>query len=186
VHVNNESLGFTSHQSAQIKPDGNFRIGGLLAGNVTFSVGTWGPTGNAQPVAISRVERNGVVQPNGIQVQTGEHISGLRVLAAYSSGSIRGVVRVENGTLPPSGRLVISISKVGDAINTPSGGGTAADARGRFLIEGLATGTYELTVQAFIPERRQRPRTAKQLVTVTDGSATDVMLTIDLTSTPLP
>jgi len=49
------------------------------------------------------------------------------------------------------------------------------------LIEGLAAGNYELTVSAYVPEWRQRPRTSKQLVTVTDGAATDVILTIDLT-----
>ena len=185
AHLRNESAGLTSSQSGQIKPDGSFRIGGLVHGNVTFSVGSWGPTGNAKAITISRVERDGVVQPNGVQVQDGEHISGIRIVAAYSSGSIRGVVKVENGTWPPSGHLVITLSKVGDA-NTSSGGGTAPDARGHFLIEGLAAGTYELTVMAFIPERRQRPRTTKQLVTVSDGAATDVMVTIDLTPPPSP
>jgi len=185
VYLRNESQGFTSSQSAQIKPDGSFRIGGLQAGNVTFSVGSWGPTGNAKAVTISRVERDGVVQTNGVHVQSGEHLSGLRIVVAYSSGSIRGVIKVENGVLPPSGQLVVNLSKVEDA-NTPSGGGTAADARGHFLIEGLAAGTYELTVFAFVPEWRQRPRTTKQLVTVTDGSTTDVMVTIDLTPPPSP
>ena len=184
MHLRNDGLRFTSSQSAQIKPDGSFRIGGLLAGNVSFSVGSWGPTGNAKPITISRVERDGAVQPNGIQVQTGEHLSGIRIVAAYSSGSIRGVVKLENGTLPPSGDLVINLSKVGDS-NENLGGGTAVDARGHFLIEGLAAGTYELTVFAYIPEWRPRSRTSKQLVTVTDGAATDVILTVDLTLPPI-
>jgi 5-hydroxyisourate hydrolase-like protein (transthyretin family) len=179
------SEGFGAQKSAEIKPDGSFRIGGLPAGNVILSVGSWTQTGNAKPITISRVERNGVVQPNGIQVQNGEHVSGIRIVAAYSSGSIRGVVKVENGTLPSNAHLVVSLSKVGDT-NTPSEGGTQADARGRFLIEGLAAGTYELSVTAFIPESRQRPRRIKQLVTVTDGAATDVMVTIDLASPPSP
>ena len=184
AHLRNEGRGFTSSQSVQIKPDGSFRIGGLLAGTVSFSVGSWSPIGDAKPITISRVERDGVVQPSGIQVQTGEHVSGIRIVAAYSSGSIRGVVKVENGALPPSGRLVVSVSKVGDT-NTPTGGATEVDARGHFLIEGLAAGNYELTVSAYIPEWRQKPRTSKQLVTVTDGAATDVMLTIDLTPPPI-
>ncbi|MFY9622648.1 MAG: carboxypeptidase regulatory-like domain-containing protein [Pyrinomonadaceae bacterium] len=184
VQVRSDNRGSYSNQGIRIKPDGSFRVGGLVAGNVTFSVGTFGPTGNAQPITVSRVERDGVVQPAGIQVQTGEHLSGLRIVAAYSSGSIRGVVKVENGTLPSDARLIVSILKMGDAVSTPSGGGTLADARGRFVIEGLAAGTYELTGTAFIPGRRGA-RTAKQIVTVTDGSATDVMLAIDLT-TPMP
>lgn len=104
---------------------------------------------------------------------------------AYSRGSIRGVVKVENGTLPASGRLVIALSRVGDA-NARTGGGTAADARGHFLIEGLAAGTYELVVFAFVPEWRQRRPTTKQLVTVADAAATDVVITIDLTPPPVP
>jgi len=90
-------------------------------------------------------------------------------------------VKVENGSLPPSGHLVISLLKVGDPNWNTNGGGTAVDARGHFLIEGLATGTYEVTVFAFISEGRQGPRINKQLVTLTDGAATDVMLAIDLT-----
>ena len=184
AHLRNESGSFNSSQSVQIKPDGSFRIGGLLAGTVSFSVGSWGPTGNAKAITISRIERDGVVQPRGIEVKTGEHVSGIRIFAAYSSGSIRGVVKVENGALPPSAHLVVGLSKVGDA-NENMGGGTAVDARGRFLIEGLAAGTYELTVSAYVPEWRQRPRTSKQLVTVTEGAATDVTLTIDLTPPPI-
>lgn len=185
VEVRSESLGFSSNQGVQIKPDGSFRVGGLSAGNVTFSVGTWGPTGNAKAITITRIERDGVLQPSGIQLQATEHLSGLRIVAAYSSGSIRGVIKIENGALPPGSHLFVNLSKVGDANNTPSGGGTAADARGNFLIEGLAAGTYELTVFAFNPEGRQRPHTAKQIVTVTDGSATAVMVTIDLTPPPI-
>jgi uncharacterized GH25 family protein len=181
VRVRNDSLGFGSHQQAQIKTDGSFRMGGLTAGTVSFSLGSWSSTGDARPIPISRVERDGVVQPNGIQVQTGENINGLRVVAAYASGSIRGVVKMENGTLPANGYLVIVLSKVGDPNWNNDGGGTAADARGHFLIEGLATGAYEVTVTAYVPEWRQRARTTKQMITVTDGAATDVMLTIDLT-----
>jgi hypothetical protein len=181
VQTRNDAERVSSNQQAEIKADGSFRIGGLLAGTASFSVGSWSPTGNAKPIPISRVERDGVVQPQGIQIRTGEHISGLRVVAAYASGSIRGVVKMENGTLPSGGRLVVSLFKVGDSNWNTNGGGTAADARGHFLIEGLATGTYEVTVFAFVPEWRQRPRTTKQLVTVTDGESTEVLVTIDLT-----
>jgi len=179
VRILNDSLGPISNQQADIKPDGSFQLGGLLAGTTSFSVGSWSPTGDARPIPVSRVERDGVVQPNGLRIQTGEHISGIRVVAAYASGSIRGVVKVENGVLPASGHLVISLSKVGDANWNRNGGGTEADARGHFLFEGLATGTYEVRVSAYVPG--QRPRTTKQQVIVTDGAATEAMLTIDLT-----
>ena len=180
VNWRNEVAGssYSSNQSTQIKPDGSFYVGGLTAGTASFSVGAWSQFGDAKPIPVLRVERDGVVQPNGIQIQNGEHITGIRIVAAYSSGSIRGAVKLENGTLPPSGHLVVSVAKVGE---TPNGGGIEADARGRFLIEGLSTGSYEVTVSAYVPEGRQPPRRITQLVTVTDGSATDVLLTLDLT-----
>lgn len=186
VYLRNEVQGssYSSNQSTEIKPDGSFQVGGLTAGTVGFSVGAWSPTRNAAPIPILRVERDGVLQPNGIQLQAGEHVTGIRVIAAYSSGSIRGVVKAENGPLPPSAQLVVTLAKVGDT--SPNGGGNGADARGRFLIEGLATGTYELTVTAYVPEWRQRPRTTKQMVTVTDGAVTDVLMTIDLTPPKSP
>jgi 5-hydroxyisourate hydrolase-like protein (transthyretin family) len=170
---------YSSNQSTQIKPDGSFHVGGLTAGTIGFSVGAWSQFGDAKPIPVLRVERDGVVQPNGIQIQNGEHITGIRIIAAYSSGSIRGVVKLENGTLPPNGNLVVSVAKVGET--APNGGGIGVDARRRFLIEGLATGSYEVTVTAYAPEWRQGPRRIKQLVTVTDGAATDVMVTLDLT-----
>jgi hypothetical protein len=179
VYLRNDAQGYSSSQSTQIKPDGSFQIGGLPAGTVGFSVGAWSPTGDAKPIPIIRLERDGVVQPDGIQIQIGEHISGIRVVAAYSSGSIRGEVKIENGTLPPGGHLVVSLSRVGDTFTT--GAGIEADARGHFLIEGLATGSYELTLTTYIPEWRQRPQRVKQMVTVKDGVATDVLLTVDLT-----
>ena len=185
VHLRNEDRGniYTSNEAAQIKPDGSFRIGGLVAATVSFSVGSFASMGNARPMTISRVERGGIPQPNGIQIRDGEHISGIRIVAAYSSGSIRGVVKAQNGTLPPNGQFVINLSKVGDA-NAPAAGGTATDSRGHFLIEGLAAGTYEVRVTAHVPEWRGRQPTSKQLVSVNDRTATDVMLTIDLTPGP--
>ncbi len=167
-------------RSVRMKPDGSFRIGGLLAGTANLSLGTMG---NVKGLAISRLERDGVVQPSGIQIQNAEQVSGIRVIVAYSNGSIRGVIKLESGTLPAGGHLIIQLRKSGDT----SGNTRPADAdsRGHFLIEGLAAGNYELGVIAYVPGSRTR-ESAKQIVTVTDGAATDVTVTIDLTPTPNP
>ena len=187
VYLRHDDRGsvYTSSQSARIKGDGSFRVGGLVAATVTFSVGSFTPMGDARPLTISRIERGGIPQPNGIEIRNGEHVSDLRIVAAYSTGSIRGVVKAQNGTLPPNGQLVINVSRVADAY-MPEAGGRGADPRGHFLIEGLAAGTYEVRVTAYVPEWRGRRPTSKQLVNVTDGAATDVMLTIDLTPAPKP
>jgi len=172
----------TSWSRAEWIPrDGSFRLGGLQAGIANFSVGTMS---NAKGLMISRVERDGIAQPNGIQIQTAEQVTGISVILVYINGSIRGMVRLENGTLPSSGRLIIQLTKPGDpSVKVQP---WIVDSRGHFLIEGLAAGSYELTVTAYAPEWRQRSPTAKQTVTVADGVATEVIVTLDLSLTSNP
>jgi protocatechuate 3,4-dioxygenase beta subunit len=172
----------TSWSRAEWIPrDGNFRLRGLQAGTANFSIGTMS---NAKGLTISRVERAGIAQPNGIQIQTADHITGIQVIVAYINGSIRGVVQLENGTLPPGGRLIIQLTKPGDPNVRMQP--WIVDSRGHFSIEGLAAGDYELMVVAYAPEWGRRPPTAKQLVTVADGAATEVKVSIDLTPNPKP
>jgi len=158
------------------KPDGSFVSWALPPGIVSFSASIHGRYLN-----LRRIERDGIVQPNAIPLQKGEHISGLRLFANYSNGSISGTIKIINGTLPPGARLTVQAIR-------PEGGEsffvaptTQADARGHFLLEGLVTGSYELTVVAQVPNSRTRPAMSKQTVTVTDGVLTDVMVTLDLT-----
>lgn len=176
-----EGQNITSGRADRLKPDGSFRVGGLRAGTANFSLDAMR---NVKGLTISRIERDGVIQPNGIQIQDAEHVTGIRIIVAYSNGSIRGVIKLENGTLPSSGRLMIQLTKPEDRLANvrPS----MADSRGHFLIEGLAAGNYELMVIAYAPEWRGRPPTVKQIVTVADGAVTEVIVTIDLTPTPNP
>ena len=57
------------------------------------------------------------------------------------------------------------------------------DARGHFLIEGVAAGSYELNVSANVP-RGQGP-TAKQRIEVSEGTVTDVVVSLDLKPEPV-
>jgi hypothetical protein len=172
----------SSSGSARVKPDGTFFAGGLSAGIANFNVEVM----NNKGFNLTRVERDGVPQPNGIQIQNGEDIGGVRLVITFSSSSIRGVVRIENGTLPPTARISVQISKAGE--QSQFARGVKVDARGHFLIEGLAAGTYELRASAHSPDmQRQRtrpPMSAKQIVIVNEGAAADVTLTLDLTPTP--
>jgi protocatechuate 3,4-dioxygenase beta subunit len=180
AYVRSEGVSM-SGKSSRLGPDGSFRVGGLQAGTVMFSVNVMN---DFKGLTISRIERDGVVLPNGLQVQNAEQVTGVRVFVAYSTGSIRGTIKTENGTLPPNAHLLVQMVKPGDANNRNRA--WDADARGHFLIEGLPAGTYELQVVAYLPESRVRPPTAKQVVTVTDGAATEVTLTIDLAPPPSP
>lgn len=176
ANIQDESRHSSFGTSVQIAPNGTFRVMGLTAGTAHLSIG--GPAGR---LGVSRVELAGVPQPEGFEVKSGEQITGIRIIVAYHNGSIRGVIKFENGTLPPSGRLVLQLSKAGDS---PANAQISnADSRGHFLIEGLAAGNYELTVFASVPEWRRRSITTKQTITVTEAAPTDVNLTLDLTPT---
>jgi hypothetical protein len=180
----NDPRGGTSSTSAAVKPDGSFAVGGLMPGTLSFAVST-GLQGSG--AKLSRLERDGVVQPNSIPMEAAEHITGLRLFVAFSSGSISGVVKVINGTLPADTQLFVEARRTDDT--TPSymaSNGQRVDARGHVLFEGLTAGTYQVTINGQVPNSRFRIPEAKQLVTVTDGAVSEITLTIDLALSPNP
>jgi protocatechuate 3,4-dioxygenase beta subunit len=172
--------GISSSRSVHPRPDGTFFAGAVPAGLANFNV----EIPNNKGFNLTRVERDGVVVTNGIPVQKGEHISGLRLVMTFSSGIIRGAVRVENGTLPSNARIIIQVMKVGD--QTPLPRGAEVDSRGHFLLEGLPPGSYEVRALAYGADwqRRRPPMSVKQIVIVTEGAAADVTVILDLTATP--
>lgn len=118
--------------------------------------------------------------PRGIEVKEGEQVGGIRVVVAYGNGSIRGVVKLENGSLPSGGQMYVRLTKPGsNFFIRPS----QVDPRGHFLIEGIPPGTYELAVQYFATQ--PMPATKRE-VSVQNGVVTDVMITVDLTPQPRP
>ena len=173
---------FGQSTMAPISPDGSFRLGGLPSGTanvvLTSAMGVFFTKG----FTISRIERDGVIM-RGVEVKDGEQVSGLRVFVAYGNGSIRGVVKLENGTLPEGAQMFVRLTKPGEP--PPALRPSAVDARGHFLMEGIPPGNYEVVVQVFSGSRTPL-RTAKREVTVQDGIVTDVMLTVDLTPPPTP
>jgi hypothetical protein len=52
-------------------------------------------------------------------------------------------------------------------------------------MEGVAAGNYELNVNANIPGRRAPP-SAKQPISVTEGTVSDVVIVLDLKANPEP
>jgi 5-hydroxyisourate hydrolase-like protein (transthyretin family) len=174
ANVRSQSLR-TSGTGFQLNPNGTFKGGGLPPGTLYFGV----ETRSGPRLILLRTEYNGVAQPNGIAIEGSEQISDIRLVVTISNSSIRGIIKIENGTLPPDARFVVQAGRPDDP-EASFRGGTEADARGHFLIEGLAAGTYEVSVIMFAPNMRRRAPQAKQMVTVTDGAATDVLITLDL------
>ena len=179
-YVRAEGFGSPSWQESVVNTDGSFRLGGLGPGILNFSLTSQdrpSPTG----FTILRVEREGVVQPRGVEIKVGEQTTGVKIIVSYGTGSIRGEVKLENGPLPAGGRVFVWIKKLGDTGSNyrPYN----VDARGHFLIEGVAAGSYELNVNANIPGRPPPP-SAKVSIDVVEGSVREVVMIFDLQQNP--
>jgi len=178
AYVKSDSgAGFSWAGGSGVKPDGSFVINGVKPGILTFEV-----HGRSR-FLLTRIERDGIVQTNGIQIEGTQHVTGVQLFVTYSSGSISGVVKISNGALPSGARIVVQLARIEEP-NSGFGGGEV-DARGHFLIDGLAAGSYELTVVAYVPNRGRGP-TTRQPVSVTDGAVTDVSVILDLAGSPNP
>ena len=173
------------NSQVRIAPDGSFRTTGLPRGIASFIIYYPTPKG----LALLRVERDGVEQKNGIEVGSGEEISGVRVVFGYGTGAIRGQVKVQDGDIPAAAMMFLNIRRAGTNqplnMRTP----TTPDSRGRFLIDGLLPGEYELSL---LFQTRSAPpvaggppiisRDVKQIVTVTNGAESQVTMLVDLNS----
>src|SRR5262249_1466917 len=154
--------------SGVVGPDGSFRINGVSPGVVHFALSLYGLYGNKQ-IALERVERDGVLQTSGVTIKDGEQVTGVRFVAKFLTATIRGQVKVEDGELPADARFSVWLQQLDDShrvINTNSS--PQIDSRGRFLIEGVAGGTYEINVAFFENGRYDTSRIFKQQVTVAD------------------
>jgi hypothetical protein len=168
-----------------LKPDGVFRFGGLPGGVVQFSIGAFSRSDSGY--RILRVERDGIVQPNGIQIQDGEQVSGVRVVIAAGNATIRGVIKIVNGPLPAGARLHVQITREGE--RSPRGLHVDLDSRGTFLMDRLPPGNYEITASVFATSPGPpQPVTGstKQVVSVAEGGVTEVTLSLELKQNTKP
>ena len=169
-----------NYGSAVIAPDGSFRVGGLPPGRATFYL--YSLENPNRRFTLTRIERDGVDQTQGFDIQAGQTASNLRIFVSYGTGVIRGTIKFENGSPPSNAMMYVGIRKEGGTGSFERGAQT--DARGHFLITDVPAGTYEITLnQGFSspPQPGQRPRLPlKQFVSVADDSEVEVIFTVDL------
>jgi protocatechuate 3,4-dioxygenase beta subunit/type 1 fimbria pilin len=172
------SRGFT-----KVNADGSFRISGLHSGKVAISMVGYPDT---RGLAIARIEHNGAPANEGIEVDAGEQVTGVRVVLVYGTLAIRGEFRVVGGALPAGYKFFASARRVDQpAQNQP---GAEIDARGQFVIENLPPGEYEIRVgPAFLPdgqplsqEIRRLISSVKERVVLSGGNSPPIVLTLDL------
>jgi hypothetical protein len=114
-------------------------------------------------------------------LKDGEQVTGLRLVAKYLTGAIHGQITVEGDELLPNTRLSIWITTLDPSrpgYQSNGGNSPQVDSRKRFAIQGLAAGTYEVSVAVFEPGRFDTSRIYKQQVTVVDNTVSEITITI--------
>lgn len=179
--------------TTRVGADGSFRVAGLRPGKVMLFIGNYPPP---QGLALLRLERDGVEQREGIVIGQGEAVSGVRVVMGYGTAVLRGQVNVVPGQVSADVRLLVGVRLLSGGNN--QGRSATPDARGRFVIEWLIPGEYEVSVRAMYPISPTRgdlppaggppapirvaPKLlATQNVTVANGAEAQVVINVDLT-----
>lgn len=183
-----------SAQTVPLNSDGTFQINGLPAGTARLGL-------MAQDLSLQgafkllRIERTGAVQTQGVNVNAGDNITDVRLVAAYADATVVGQVQMQNGTLPPGSRMVAQLVPLGQGQGrgVRNGGMTSVDDRGRFLIQNVPAGAYTLIVNAITGQVGGRGRgrgtgsvTAQQTVNAIEGQVANVNVVLDLGQNPPP
>lgn len=186
----------------QAEPGGQFQFKGLRPGR--FKLTAFG--GERQRVTLLRVERNGVDVSEGFEVAAGEHVADVRVVVQQGTGAISGTVKVSNGELPGGMSLHVGARPLnpadgggGEAARQRQGYGGMVDELGRFVVEGLPGGDYELTLNWRFTRPPQQPPgpggrfhlpppppEQKQIVSVADGARAEATFELDLSAASSP
>src|SRR5262245_3286981 len=168
---------------ARVNADGSFRIGGLQSGKVGISmIGS----SDMRGLAIARIERNGAPAPEGIEVDAGEQVTGVRVVLVYGTLAIRGEFKIVGGAAPAGYKFYATARRVDQPAQNLSG--AEIDARGQFVIDNLPPGEYEIGVSPFFnpdgqqlyPEIRRLISSVKERVVLSGGNQQSVTLVVDL------
>jgi Carboxypeptidase regulatory-like domain len=156
---------------SQISPDGSFHFIGLPPGKLRIFL-------PHRAFFVLRIERDSVVQTDGINVGPGENISGVKLIVAHGDGVIRGEVKVKGGTLPENCDLSVRAKQIGSTGVSKS---VKADGKCRFLIEGLLPGEYSWEITYSLePGTATTQPVVDQNVYVRSGAETSATITLNL------
>lgn len=163
-------------------PDGSFRLTGLRPGLAKLALG-WNVLVPGPRAFLLRVEKGTTDVTEGVSLQTGEHVTGVRMIVTYGTGTVRGQLHYVGGALPPGTQVHIALRKMNSVVEQDHRI-AIVDVNGRFWFESLLAGEYELrlglmsakVLPATIYQRLIAPRT----ITVAANAETPVNLTLDL------
>ena len=184
ANVRSEELSAPSGRSANVGTDGSFALRGVNPGMARLNIFYRAETPR---FSILRIERDGAPQREGVQINPGEQVTGVRIVIGPGTNTLRGQLRITGGSLPEDAIPVVNAYRAGTEI--VNGRSRQVEAGGRFVIEGLAPGEYELKLSVYFPSG-PTPETGKlnerlnkrtQAVTVSGNQETQVTFVVDLT-----
>jgi protocatechuate 3,4-dioxygenase beta subunit len=173
------------NEPTKISNNGSFQIKGLPPGNLMLSMMR---TPAAPGLNLKRIEFNGAPVPReGIPIQKGESVTGVRMIVSYGVIALRGSIQSTGGPLPPGMQFYVSATPA----EQPQGVstiGAQVDQRGHFVIENMSAGEYELRVNPRFgpeggrpdPQLMQALSRTHQRVTIAGDNPPPVTLVIDL------
>jgi hypothetical protein len=158
--------------TASVNPDGAFTLTGLKPGKLQISFLC--PCKEPLPLRFVRVERDGIRLDQDLDIQSGEQITGVRLVLGYTNSRIHGVVRLDNVPLANSaGRA--SAWQYGKPVSFGD-----LDSRGEFFLPSLSAGEYEVVV--VVRDVNGKSPSVKKQVKIEDDSVAEV--TMELSSAP--
>ncbi|HLG14833.1 MAG TPA: carboxypeptidase-like regulatory domain-containing protein [Blastocatellia bacterium] len=158
--------------SSRVSADGSFKFVGVHPGTIRLALSRRVPL---KGFRLLRVEHNGADQTDGFAVGPREEVTGVRAVLSYGTAVIRGQVRVEGGTLAAGARLQVSV-RLADSQSPRPIATVEVDGRGRFTIDSLAPGQYELTLAT---ASSGAPAVTERALAVNDAE-TEVALVLNL------
>ena len=93
--MRSEELSSPSGSPANIGPDGSFALRGVNPGVARLSISNRAETPR---FSILRIERDGAALREGIQINPGEQVTGVRIVIGHGTNIVRGQLRVTGGS----------------------------------------------------------------------------------------
>lgn len=165
--------------TSRIAADGSFRVTGLKPGKIMLRLG--GMPNDRKGFSVLRLERDGREQRDGIEVGPGERITDVRLVLAYGTSVVRGLVKVEGDELPANILMRVHAVRPGETqfVGTP----VLVDARRRFALEGLSAGEYDIELLFMAADYNEPPPKippVKQRVSVPASGTVEITFTVNL------
>ena len=174
VNTGDASAGVPNYMSIQPGADGSFSLKGLRPGRLMLDLEWPRPKG----FSLLYVRRDGVEQREGLELKAGERVKNVQVVYAYGTSVIRGEVQFRGGARPAGVTYVVHANRPG---GLSAGQPAVLDSLGRFLIENLIAGEYEISLSDWSPNATNRSPLAKLNVTVPAEGEVKATLVYDMT-----